>query len=91
MCIRDRATIVEKSVQWSAISAVLSSSKIPHLKSFTLFDVFEHEERVGKDKKSIAISFVFENDQQTLKDSDLDKAMNAIREKLKEKAGAVIR
>ena len=88
---RDLATIVEKSVQWSAISAVLSSSKIPHLKSFTLFDVFEHEERVGKDKKSIAISFVFENDQQTLKDSDLDKAMNAIQQKLKEKAGAVMR
>lgn len=88
---RDLATIVEKSVQWSAISAVLSSSKIPHLKSFTLFDVFEHEERVGKDKKSIAISFVFENDQQTLKDSDLDKAMNAIQEKLKERAGAVMR
>lgn len=88
---RDLATIVEKSVQWSDISAVLSSSKIPHLKSFTLFDVFEHEERVGKDKKSIAISFVFENDQQTLKDSDLDKAMNVIQQKLKEKAGAVMR
>ena len=88
---RDLATVVEKSVNWSDIAAVLNSSTIPHLKSFNLFDVFEHDERVGKDKKSLAISFVFENDQQTLKDSDLDKAMKLIQEKLKEKLGAVIR
>lgn len=88
---RDLATVVEKSVKWSDITAILSSSKIPNLISYNLFDVFEHEERVGKDKKSLAIGFVFENDQQTLKDSDLDKSMKLIQEKLKEKAGAVIR
>jgi phenylalanyl-tRNA synthetase beta chain len=82
---------VEKSVNWSDITAVLSSSKIPNLISYNLFDVFEHEERVGKNKKSLAISFVFENEQQTLKDSDLEKSMKIIQEKLKEKVGAVVR
>ena len=36
------------------------------LKTFDLFDVFEQEERLGKDKKSLAISLIFENPNQTL-------------------------
>ncbi len=88
---RDLSIVVNKSVTWNDISAVVGSQKNPHLKSFDLFDVFEQEDRIGKDNKSMAISFIFENDQQTLKDSDLDKAMKEIREKLKEKVAAELR
>lgn len=88
---RDLALVVDKSVTWSDISSVIHSLKANTLKSYNLFDVFEHEERVGKDKKSMAVSFVFENDQQTLKDSDLDKSMKYIQEKLQEKVGAILR
>ncbi|MEO5583199.1 MAG: phenylalanine--tRNA ligase subunit beta [Saprospiraceae bacterium] len=88
---RDLAIMVEKSVSWDLISSVLNDIKIPDLKSFDLFDIFEDKDRIGKDKKSLAISIIFENLSQTLKESDLEKSMGIIQAKLSEKTGAIQR
>lgn len=88
---RDLAISVDKSVTWSQVKAVLLGQKIPHLQNFELFDVFEDEVRVGKDKKSLAICLIFESSSQTLKDDDLEKSMHLIQEKLSDKIGAIMR
>jgi len=47
------------------------------LKSFSLFDIFESE-KLGKDKQSMAMNFVFQDDEKTLKDEEIDKWMKKI-------------
>ena len=42
------------------------------LKDIILFDVYEGD-KIKKNKKSLAISFVFRNNKSTLKDSEVDK------------------
>lgn len=88
---RDLAIVVDKHVSWDAISEAILTSKVAYLKSYDLFDVFSDESKLGKDKKSLAISFLFENDQQTLKENDLEIAMKVLQIKLKEKTGGVVR
>ncbi len=88
---RDLAIVVDRSMNWHQIESVLHGQKVAHLQSFDLFDVFEHEERVGKDKKSLAISLIFGSPSQTLKDEDLEKSMRLIQDRLREQIGAVVR
>ena len=88
---RDLAILVDKSVTWGQISTVMKETKVPILSSFDLFDVFEDSDRLGNDKKSMAISLVFENAAQTMKDADLEKAMSIIQGRLSEKVGANLR
>ena len=42
-------------------------------------------------KKSYAVNFIFQDDEKTLKDKQVDKIMNAIRGDLESKLGAVLR
>jgi len=86
---RDLAIVVDKTISWDQVATALKSQKIPHLQSFDLFDVFENEERIGKAKKSLAISLIFENQNQTLKESDLDLSMEQINKSLRDKIGAM--
>jgi len=88
---RDLAIVVDKSITWDQVNRTLNAQKISYLQSFELFDVFENEERIGKAKKSLAISLIFENPNQTLKEVDLDLSMEQINQRLKEKLGAVVR
>jgi phenylalanyl-tRNA synthetase beta chain len=88
---RDLAIVLDKQISWEQVSAILSSQKVPYLQNFDLFDVFENEERIGKAKKSLAISLIFENPNQTLKESDLDLSMEQINKSLREKLGAIVR
>lgn len=88
---RDLAIVVDKDISWHQVTGVLKGKKIPYLQTFDLFDVFENEERIGKAKKSLAISLIFENPNQTLKESDLDSSMEQIHRSLKDNLGAMVR
>jgi len=61
------------------------------LKDINLFDVYIDEERLGKDKKSYAISYMFEDATKTLKDKDVDKIMKKIMGSYEHQLGAEIR
>ena len=47
------------------------------MKQMNLFDVFESE-KLGADKKSMAINFVFSDDTKTLTDTEIDSMMNKL-------------
>ena len=47
------------------------------LKSIKLFDVFESD-KLGADKKSLAVSFTFLDDEKTLTDKEIDAMMAKI-------------
>ena len=47
------------------------------LRSFGLFDVYEGE-KIGKDEKSYAVSFIFRDEEKTLTDKIIDKTMKRL-------------
>jgi phenylalanyl-tRNA synthetase beta chain len=55
-----------------------------------LFDIFESE-KLGADKKSMAISFTFMDEEKTLTDKEIDNMINRIVESFENELSADIR
>lgn len=68
---RDLAMVINSDTSYAAMMAVVGKIKLPKLKDLRLFDVFESE-KLGAGKKSVAISFVFSDDEKTLTDKEVD-------------------
>ena len=60
------------------------------LKEIGLFDVYEGK-NLDKGKKSYAVSFIFQDDEKTLKDDQIDAIMAKIRTQLETELGAELR
>jgi phenylalanyl-tRNA synthetase beta chain len=68
---RDLAMVVKRATTYESIEQTVKKVKLPKLKDMRLFDVFESE-KLGADKKSMAISFSFSDDEKTLTDKEVD-------------------
>ncbi|MES2004586.1 MAG: phenylalanine--tRNA ligase subunit beta [Bacteroidota bacterium] len=68
---RDLAMVVSRATTFESIEQTVKKVKLPKLKDMRLFDVFESE-KLGTDKKSMAISFLFSDDEKTLTDKEVD-------------------
>lgn len=88
---RDLALVVDNSVKFSDIVGIAKKQGKKLLKSVNLFDVYRSEEQLGKDKKSYAVSFVFEDPTKTLKDKEITKVMDALMSQYESKLSAQIR
>lgn len=88
---RDLALVVAKSVKFQDIAAIVRKTDKVLLKSVNLFDVYENESQLGADKKSYAISMLFEDTEKTLKDQDIEKIMDKIIQQCEKQLGAIIR
>jgi phenylalanyl-tRNA synthetase beta chain len=71
---RDLALVLDKNVPYAKVAAIAQSQKWDALKSYDLFDVFESE-KIGTDKKSLALSFTFQLNERTLTDEEVDAMM----------------
>jgi phenylalanyl-tRNA synthetase beta chain len=74
---RDLALLVDKNVSYLQVEQIALSGKINQLKSINLFDVFESE-KLGAGKKSLAVSFTFQDEHKTLTDGEIDQYMNQL-------------
>lgn len=68
---RDLAMVVNRATSFELIEQVVKKLKLPRLKEVRLFDIFESE-KLGADKKSMAISFLFADEEKTLTDKEVD-------------------
>jgi phenylalanyl-tRNA synthetase beta chain len=87
---RDLAIVVDKAVSYATIEKTIKANKIQKLKTIQLFDVFENE-KLGADKKSLAVSFSFSDDTKTLEDAETDAMMQTIIASLEKTVNANIR
>jgi phenylalanyl-tRNA synthetase beta chain len=87
---RDLALIVDKNIAYADIEKNIKANKIQSLKAIKLFDIFESE-KLGKDKKSMAVSFTFADDTKTLEDADTEGMMNKIIASLETQLNASVR
>ncbi len=87
---RDLAMIVNKSVSYAEIEGVINKQKLSRLTNMRLFDIFESE-KLGAEKKSLAINFTFLDEEKTLTDKEIDGMMNRIMQSLQTDVNAEIR
>ena len=87
---RDLSILIDKKVSYQSVEEVVHSLQLPQLIHMKLFDVFENE-KLGFNKKSLAISITFLDPEKTLTDKETDSMMNRIISALETKLNAEIR
>ncbi|MEI6584751.1 MAG: phenylalanine--tRNA ligase subunit beta [Sediminibacterium sp.] len=88
--LRDLALVVNRSVSFEAIEQQVKKTQLQKLQQVRLFDVFESE-KLGLDKKSMAVSFTFMDDEKTLTDKEVDAMVAKLVHNFEKELGAEIR
>jgi len=87
---RDLAMVVEKATTYNSVEKTIQTIGLEKLKEVQLFDIFESD-KLGIDKKSLAVSFTFLDEEKTLTDKEIDGMMNKIIQSLENNLKAQIR
>ena len=87
---RDLAIVVPRELKYELVEKSVHKIRHDKLQEVKLFDIFESE-KLGTDKKSMAISFTFLDKEKTLTDKEIDEWMNKIIETLEKEVNAEIR
>jgi len=74
---RDLALLVNKDVTFAQIEQISYNAERKILKDVWLFDVYEGK-NLEPGKKSYAVSFLLQDENQTLNDKQIDKIMNKL-------------
>ena len=87
---RDLALIAPRSLTWEQIQSAVQKIRIESLQDIKLFDIFESD-KLGVDKKSMAVNFTFQNMERTLTDKEIEGWMNKILTNLEKELGVNLR
>ena len=87
---RDLAMVVDSQLPYEKVENAVQKLKLDKLQSIKLFDIFESE-KLGQGKKSMAINFVFQDEEKTLTDKEIDGWMQKIMSALQSQFTAEIR
>lgn len=87
---RDIAVVVPRSTTYEMLETVIQKAKLSRLQQLRLFDIFESE-KLGADKKSMAINLTFLDEEKTLTDKEVDSMVNKIVAGFEKELGAEIR
>mgnify|MGYP000853983193 CR=1 FL=1 len=87
---RDLALVLDRDVSYSQLKKIVLSSGISQLQTVNLFDVFESD-KLGANKKSLALSLVFMDEQKTMTDAEIDGFMQRIMKNCTQQLSAEIR
>ena len=87
---RDVALIIDNKISYKEVEKTIEQLNLKKLKQKYLFDIFESD-KLGKDKKSLAIKFVFLDEEKTLTDEEVEKTMQKIIGAFETNLHAVIR
>jgi len=87
---RDLALVLDNVVSYKMVQDATEQLKLAGLQSFNLFDVFESE-KLGKGKKSYALSYIFQLQDRTLTESEIERLMTQLVDTYKNKLNAQIR
>lgn len=87
---RDLAMIVPSTLAFSTVDNTVKKLRLDKLRELKLFDIFESD-KLGRDKKSLAVSFTFLDQEKTLTDKEIDAMMQKIMTSLEKELNAEIR
>ena len=87
---RDLALIIDKTVTFETLKTIAFNAGRKVLKEVGIFDIYEGD-KIPEGKKSYALSFILQDENKTLTDKIIDKAMKRIQQSLEKETGAVLR
>lgn len=87
---RDLAFIVDKAIEAGSLQKLIQKEGGKNLESVALFDAYA-DEKLGKDKKSLAFAMVFRAEDRTLTDAETAKVIDRIVNAAQSEFGAVLR
>ncbi len=87
---RDLSIIVPSKMQYAEVERTVEKIRLSKLQDVKLFDIFESE-KLGREKKSMALSFTFLDEEKTLTDKEIDSWMNKIMTGLEKELNAEVR
>jgi phenylalanyl-tRNA synthetase beta chain len=87
---RDLSLLIDRSISFESIRMAATQAERKLLREINLFDVYEGD-KLPAGKKSYAVSFVFRDEDQTLNDKAIEKAMERIMRAVAESTGAELR
>ena len=87
---RDLALVVPQATIYEAIESSIQAAKLTALKETRVFDIFESD-KLGHEKKSVAINFVFNAADKTLTDVEIDSMMQLLIKQFEKNIQAEIR
>lgn len=87
---RDLSLLLDEQITFGQLETVAKDANKKLLKKVELFDVYR-DAKLGEGKKSYALSFFLCDEEKTLDDATIDKAMQKISQKFADDLGAVVR
>jgi phenylalanyl-tRNA synthetase beta chain len=87
---RDLAMVVDEAIPYAKMEEVAFGSRLKKLKTVSLFDLFRSE-KIGTGKKSVALSFTFQDEEKTMTDKEIDQMMQQLIKAFESQTGAEIR
>ena len=87
---RDFALLLDDNVTFEAIDTIAKQTEKQLLKDVDLFDVYQGK-NLPKGKKSYAVSFILQDEHNTLTDKQIDKIMNKLQANFEKELGAELR
>ena len=87
---RDLSLLLDKEIKFEQIQEIASRADKKILKEIGLFDIYEGK-NLPEGKKSYAVSFLFQDENKTLVDNQIEKIMTKIQGELESKLGASLR
>ncbi len=87
---RDLAMLLDQKVSFAELEKAAYNTERKLLKTVSLFDIYEGD-KIEAGKKSYALSFILQDQYQTLTDKVVDKVMNKIMQTFERNFNAIIR
>jgi len=87
---RDLALLIDSDIPYERIEQLAFNSEKKHLVKMNLFDVYR-DEKIGKNKKSYAVSFILLDKEKTMTDKQIDTIMKKLVKTYERDLGAIIR
>jgi phenylalanyl-tRNA synthetase beta chain len=87
---RDISLVVNKTINYAQVENTCNNLRISRLSNIKLFDVFESE-KIGTNKKALALNLTFSDKEKTLTDKEIESMMNKIIVSFETELGAEIR
>ena len=81
---------IANDISYSKLEDIAYNTEKKFLKDIRLFDVYSGD-KIEAGKKSYAMSFILQDDQQTLNEQQIGKVMDKLMAAFEKEAGAVIR
>ena len=87
---RDFALLVDKNIEFADLARAAFSTEKKLLKNVFLFDVYEGK-NLEEGKKSYALSFILQDAENTLKDTQIENVMNRLKKAFEDQFHATLR